>query len=140
MCNLKELTDHMIEKAGGRQAAAQLLHVSTQELSLWCSEEPHAKARFIPLDHFLDLSAAAGDMGLKTLARERGFNVTSREIKPAHRISIFQIIGEFSKACGHLAFVVLKSAADGINEAKEINRAARPVIDRMDDIKHAIAQ
>jgi hypothetical protein len=140
MCSLKELTGHAVMRAGGPIPASKLLGVSPQEISLWCIE---GNNRFIPLDHWVDLDAASGNLFLKELAHKSGFDLTARKVKPASTESVFHVIGKFSKAAGVFACTVLEAAVDGIfspNEKRKILHAARPLKDCLDDVDHVTAR
>ena len=73
MCNkdnLKSITRHLVNRVGGAKQAAHVCGVSETEISYWQNDHHD---RFIPVDHLVDLDAAAGDLFLKELARMRGY-------------------------------------------------------------------
>jgi DNA-binding transcriptional regulator YdaS (Cro superfamily) len=134
---LKAILRHAIERVGGQIKAAQLLGVSTSEVSLW-SNDNHS--RFIPIDHLIDLDAAAGDVFLQDWARKRGYDLTPRE-PTSTKDNIFKIIGEFSKAGGNLDCTALEAAADNHitpNERRAIYDAIAPVRDSIDELERYI--
>ncbi len=144
MCNsanLKAITRHMVSRVGGPKHAASICGVSEQELSLWCND---SHTRFIPVDHLVDLDAAAGDLFLKDLARQRGFElVESEDPKQETAGNVFRAIGEFSKHGGELGFATLEAASDHKitpNEKRAIRDRMRPVKDALDKLENIIAQ
>ncbi len=136
MCDLNELLkdkiDHAIRRIGKRHEVALMMGTSETELSWWCNKD---HPRFIPLDHLADLNRLSGGWLMKELAHEMAIDAA-----PARPQNIFQIIGNFSQACGHLAMVALRALADGVvtkTEAREVHHAARPVSDNLHDLNRA---
>lgn len=139
MCTLKELTAHAVERAGSRHDVAKMLGVSETELSYWCNQD---NARYIPIDHLVDLDAHAGDLFLKDWAAKRGYDLTPRWSPEKSRTNIFRIIGQFSRAGGELDCTALEAAADNHitpTETRQIRECIRPVKDSIEALEHVIA-
>ncbi len=143
MCNqanLKALTRHLVARVGGPKCAAQICGVSETEISYWGADHHN---RFIPVDHLVDLDAAAGDLFLKDMARLRGFELVALESKQDAAANVFKAIGEFSKHGGELGFATLEAASDHKitpNEKRAIRDRMRPVKDALDKLENIIAQ
>lgn len=137
MSSLKAILRHAIERAGGQIKAAELLGVSTSEVSLWGNDNHN---RYIPIDHLIDLDQQAGDIFLKHWARHRGYDLAPRDATPT-KDNIFKIVGEFSKAGGNLDCTALEAAADNHitpNERRAIHDAIAPVRDSIDELERFI--
>jgi hypothetical protein len=113
MCNgvsLKATLRHMVARVGTSRRAAELAGVPCSDMSLWTSD---ASPRFIPVDHLMDLDAAAGDLFLKEWARIRGYELIPLAHWQSTAPTLIKTIGEFSKAAGELECTTLKAAEDG---------------------------
>jgi hypothetical protein len=73
--SIKALTRHMVERVKNAKTAAAICGVSEMSISRWGNDDEN---QFIPVDHLIDLDAAAGDLFLKEWARQRGYEITPR--------------------------------------------------------------
>jgi hypothetical protein len=139
MSSLKEIVDHAIERAGGRIAVSKHLGVPASDLSLWCNKN---HTRFIPIDHLMDLDAAAGDLFLKYWARQRGYDLVGRDTGREAAANVFRVIGELSRASGACAGVALEALADHDftpTEKSVVHGHLRPVKDSIDELERFLA-
>lgn len=142
MCNqasIKAITRHMVGIVGGPKIAAKICDVSEAEISYWCNDN---HTRFIPIDHLMDLNAAAGDLFLKEWARQRNFDLVAREPIESQAASVIKTIGHFSRATGELEFTTLEAAEDNQftpNEKRRIRDTIAPVKDYISHLEQAIS-
>ncbi len=133
MCNqanIKALTRNLVGIVGGPKMAAKICDVSETEISYWCNDD---HARFIPIDHLMDLDAAAGDVFLKEWARSRSRELTA---KPDSAASLLKTLAQFSKTTGDLEFTTLDAVDDGILT----NAEKRRIRDHVAPVKNIISQ
>ena len=135
--SLKAIVRHLVARVGGQITAGKLLGVSTTEISLWGNDNT---TRFIPVDHLVDLDAAGGDLFLKHLARQRGYDLVKRDEQPGKAENVFNTIGQFAKAGGDLECITLEAASDREitpNEERAIRDRIRPVKDSIEALEHS---
>ncbi len=141
MCNLpdiKSLTRNLVQIIGGPKEAAHVCDVSQAEISYWCND---AHDRVIPLDHFLQLDAVAGNRGLTELAYVRGITRPT-DAKPNRTLSINKTIAELARAAGELEYTTLDAADDGElthNEKRRIRDRTAPLKNIIHTLEEVIA-
>ena len=125
--SIKAMTRNLVGLVGGPKVAASICGVSETEISYWGNDNHN---RFIPIDHLMDLDAAAGHVFVKEWARSVSpENKTSAE-------SLLRTLAQFSKHTGELEYTTLDAAEDG-----EITRAEkRRILDHVAPVKNIISQ
>jgi hypothetical protein len=137
--NIKAITRHMVDRVGGYQATSDICGVAKSDISHWCNDH---HARFIPIDHLIDLDAAAGDLFLKEWARTRGYEITPVEKQIEAKPCVTSALGLLSKEAGELSFTVLEAFADHLftpTEKRRIRDDIAPVKDAIAQLERAIA-
>jgi len=137
--SLKAIVRHLVERVGGQITAGKLLGVSTTEISLWGNDN---NTRFIPVDHLVDLDAAGGDLFLKHLARQRGYDLVKREEQPNKADDVLRTIGQLARASGDLECTTLEAVSDHDltpNEERAIRDRIRPVKDSIEALEQSFA-
>ncbi len=124
--NIKALTRNMVGLVGGPKVAAEICGVSQTEISYWCNDD---HTRFIPIDHLMDLDAAAGNVFVTEWSRS-----ISPEGKADCAASLLKT--QFSKRTGELEYTTLDAAEDGALTPAEKRR----IRDRISPVKNIINQ
>ena len=119
---IKAMTRNLVGLVGGPKVAADICDVSETEISYWCNDN---HTRFIPIDHLMDLDAAAGNIFVKEWARS-----VSSDNKTDNTESLLRTLAQFSKHTGELEYCTLDAAEDGQltpNEKRRIRDHVAPV-------------
>jgi hypothetical protein len=141
---IKSFTRNLVQIVGGPKEAVRICNqalekagadskVTLAEVSYWCND---AHDRFIPLDHFIDLDAAAGGRGLKELAQKAELEAARINAKPNRAQSILRTIAELSRRAGDLEYTTIDAAEDGELTPAETRR----ILDRAEPLKNIIHQ
>jgi hypothetical protein len=132
--NIKALTRHLVERVKNAKTAAAICGVSEMSISRWGDDKEN---QFIPIDHLVDLDAAAGDLFLKEWARTRGYEMISiQNTADPKSPCVTDALGMLSKKAGELICTVLEAFADHQFTPAEKRR----IRDYIAPIKDAIAQ
>ncbi len=126
--DIKAKTRNLVGIVGGPKVAAKICDVSETEISYWCNDNHN---RFIPIDHLMDLDAAAGNVFVKEWAHS-----VSPENKSEQAASLMKTLAQFSKAGGELEFEALEALDDGHLTPTETRR----VRDRITSVKNIASQ
>jgi len=125
---IKAMTRNLVGLVGGPKVAADICDVSETEISYWCNDN---HTRFIPIDHLIDLDAAAGNFFVKEWARS-----ISPECKTDSAASLLKTLARFSKSTGELECTTLEAAEDGQLTPAEKRR----IRDHVAPVKNIISQ
>ena len=125
---LKAMTRNLVGLVGGQEVAAKICNATQAEISYWCND---GHDRFIPIDHLIDLDAAAGNFFVKEWARS-----VSPECKTNSAASLLKTLARFSKSTGELECTTLEAAEDGQLTPAEKRR----IRDHVAPVKNIISQ
>ena len=125
---LKAMTRNLVGLVGGQEVAAKICNATQAEISYWCND---GHDRFIPIDHLIDLDAAAGNFFVKEWARS-----VSPECKTNNAASLLKTLARFSKSTGELECTTLEAAEDGQLTPAEKRR----IRDHVAPVKNIISQ
>lgn len=137
---IKSATARAVERAGGSVAVIRATTMSKAALSRYMSE---SMPDIIPLDHALELDAAAGDV---IMAREFAalceHELVSREQRAEMSENITRLAARFAKEGGEMQHALLESQIGPTSPAKEraIDNELADVRDVLIDITEARAK
>lgn len=126
--SIKAMTRNLVGLVGGPKVAAKICDVSETEISYWCNDN---HTRFIPIDHLMDLDAAAGNLFVKEWARS-----VSPDNKTDAAESLMRTLAQFSKHTGELEYTTLDALEDGQLTPGEKRR----IRDHVAPVKNIISQ
>lgn len=133
---IKRATQRAVSKAGGVVAVERATTMTRSSITRYQSE---TYPEIIPLDHALELIAAANDIGLlREFAGLAGCDLVSKEERTELAENVNRIVGRLAKAEGELSQAVIEAAADNVfhpNEDRRVDSLIADVEDGLSDLK-----